>query len=188
MELLQNILRQSKEEKKIVCIYLNGEDIDFWCGYVKDFTDEHVIMVHYTKFGHFDGIIIEQLAAIEQICFDNDYCEAMEFLVKNNSLLYQYNESGTSIEIGANWQYDILEQQLNNTNSIVKIEMDKDTIHCGLVKWLDEDNVILNMLDADGKNEGTSVFKTNDITMIKVNDLESRRRLLLSKWRNNGPQ
>jgi hypothetical protein len=182
MELVNDIFRRSKEENKVISVFLNGEDADFWCGIIQDFNDEFIVINHYTKYGHFDGLIIEQIANIEQVSFESHYCKGMEYLIKNNQQLYRDTEINVEVNLQSNWRYEILEQQLNNANRAVKIEIHGNTIHCGLIKWLDADNVIMNMIEKDGEDDGSSIFKIEDITMIRVNDLDSRRKLLLYKF------
>lgn len=187
MELFKDSFSKSKEEHKVICLYLNGEDSEFWCGYILDYNEEIVIIRHYTKFGMPDGVIIEKIVNIERVRYDNNYCNLMTKLISNPSVLDFKDEIQVDINLTSNWQHDTLEQILNKPNRIVRIEIDKNLIYCGIVKWLDNDNVIIIELDGHGVDEGNSILRIEDITEIRINDLECRRRLLFYKWRNESP-
>ncbi len=113
MELIKDILRRSKEEKKFIGIWLYNDDDGFWSGYVKDFDEEFVFLRHFTKYGKPDGIIVEQIENIESIDFDDDYSNAMEYLIANSEKIDKEPEIELSINDHENWQYEILEQQLS---------------------------------------------------------------------------
>ena len=42
---------------------------------------------------------------------------------------------------------------------------------------------VLHHVAKNGEDQGTSLFKIEDITEISVNDIDDRRRLLLYNWR-----
>ena len=46
-----------------------------------------------------------------------------------------------------------------------------------------EEDFILNCVAKNGEDLGTSLFRMEDVTEIRVNDIDDRRRLLLYKWR-----
>jgi len=183
MELIKDILRRSKEEKKFIGIWLYNDDDGFWSGYVKDFDEAFVFLRHYTKYGKPDGIIVEQIENIESIDFDDDYSNAMEYLIANSEKIDIEPEIELHIKDHENWQYEILEQQLSNNERIVGIQVNRDNFYSGFVTWIDEDNVILNMVGKEGQDQGKTIFKLEDINAIRINDIENRKKLLLYKWK-----
>lgn len=178
-----DILEKSKVEKGFVGIWLYNDDDGFWSGVVQDYTDELVILQHYTKYGKPDGLIIEQISNIESIDFGDDYAKVMEFLIENAHLLDQQPKVALQIKDPAYWQKSILEDFIGDKNTIVRVQINNDSYFSGLVDWCDDESLILEMIGTEGQDEGKSLFKMDDITAIRVNDLENRKKLLLYKWR-----
>jgi hypothetical protein len=46
-----------------------------------------------------------------------------------------------------------------------------------------ETDFILNCVGKLGEDEGTVVYKIEDVTGFKINDIDNRRRAMLYKWR-----
>jgi len=178
-----DILEKSKVEKGFVGIWLYNDDDGFWSGVVQDYTDELVILQHYTKYGKPDGLIIEQISNIESIDFGDDYAKVMEFLIENAHLLDQQPKVALQIKDPAYWQKSILEDFIGDKDTIVRVQINNDSYFSGLVDWCDDESLILEMIGTEGQDEGKSLFKMDDITAIRVNDLENRKKLLLYKWR-----
>lgn len=185
MKLIKNILRESKNEKKIIGIWLYNDDDGFWSGYVKDFNDEFVIIQHYTKYGKPDGLIIEKIDNIESIDFEDHYAKLMEYLIENSEKIDLEAEIELEITDFENWQFEVLQKQLSNEDRIVRIQIN-DNSFSGLVDAIDEHSVILKMIGKEGHNEGKTLFKLEDISTIRINDIDCRKRLLLNKWKNLG--
>ncbi|MCP4177324.1 MAG: hypothetical protein GY756_06125 [bacterium] len=66
---------------------------------------------------------------------------------------------------------------------LVRIQVNRDSYYCGLVDWVNKGNIVLNAVGKEGQDMGKSVYKIDDINSIRINDMESRKRLLLYKWR-----
>jgi hypothetical protein len=183
--MIKEILKSSKEEKKFIGIWVYGDDDGFWSGYVIDYNNDFVYIQHYSKYGKSDGVIIELISNIESIDFNDDYSNAMEFLIQNSQLVDQQE----LIEIPKlnedNWQFELLSGQLNNEERVVRFKMDNGNIYVGLVDKLDKEFVALNCIGKMGENEDFSLFKLEDIQTIRINDIESRKRLLLYNWRKS---
>jgi hypothetical protein len=178
-----SILERSKAEKKFIGVWLYGDGAGFLSGYVKDYTNELFVLQHYTKFGKPDGLIVEKIENIESIDFENDYSRAMEYLTHRSSEIDQEVEAEIDIANSYNWQNNILEALIGNKSRMVTIHINKENFYSGLVEWCDGENLILSIIGTEGQDEGKSVFKIEDINSIRVNDLESRKKLLLYKWR-----
>jgi hypothetical protein len=184
MELLKNLLVSSKNENKILCIYMYGEETDFWCGVIADVGDDYFVMNHYNKYGEKDGLHIERIADIERIDFENDYCAMMSFLIENNKKIQELQLKHLDIISDEKTVYRILEEQLNDDNRIVRIGLTSGNYFVGFVTWIDDESIILQLVDNDGVSTGKSLFALEMIKTIRINDTDAVRRMLLSRWRN----
>ncbi len=182
--MLKEIFKRSKREQRILCIWLYDNEDDFYCGYVKNFDEHFVYIQHFTKYGKPDGTVIEKIENIESIDFDDDYSKAMEYLIANHKLLEtEENIDFSDIDIDESyWQYQILEKQAHNDETVVRIEVNGN-FYSGLVKNIDENFVVINRIGIMGENENLTLFKLEDIESIRINDIENRKKLLLYKWR-----
>lgn len=176
-----DILEKSKREKKFISIWLYGDG--FWFGFVKKFTEDFVLLQHYTKFGKPDGLIILKIENIESIDFEDDYSRAMEYLVENAEKIDQDSEIEIDITHPETWQKDILEDQIGRRDRIVRVQINEDNFYNGFVEWCNDENLILSLIGKDGEDEGKSIYKVEDISSIRINDLENRKRILLYNWR-----
>lgn len=68
---------------------------------------------------------------------------------------------------------------------MASIEINGNDFFSGFVKDISEEDFILNCVAKNGEDLGTSIFKIEDVTEIRVNDIDDRRRLLLYKWRKS---
>jgi len=182
--MISDILKNSKDQRKIIGIWLYGEEDGFLSGYVKHFTEELVFLQHYTSYGKPDGVIIENIENIESIDFDDDYSKDMEYIIAHSDEIDVEPELDFTNTISGNWQFEILDKQLGKKNRIVRIQVDGTNIYSGLVKWIDEESLILNIIGTEGQDEGKTFFKLEDITAIRINDIESRKNLLLYNWKH----
>jgi hypothetical protein len=66
---------------------------------------------------------------------------------------------------------------------MVSFEINGGDFFTGFIKEISEEDFILNCVAKNGEDLGTSLFKIEDITEVRVNDIDDRRRLLLYKWR-----
>ena len=181
--MIQEILEQSKRENKFIGIWTYDDNDGFWSGKVRDFNDTFVFIDHYTKYGKLDGSIVEQIDNIQSIDFNDDYSEFMEYLVNNHQKLDEQGEVKLPLPKTDNWPFEILRQFEGDDQIIVRIQLDDDITYTGLVDKCDEEATILNCINSDGLDEHLSLYKNADIKMIRVNDIEARKRLLLFNWR-----
>lgn len=180
-----DILEQSKNQKKVIGIWLYSSEDGFWSGIVKDFNDELVTIQHYTKYGKPDGLVIEKIANIESIDFDDDYSKAMNYLIRHGDELDLIEKYDFEISNNDRWQHEILGNLIGNRELIARIQVNGNNHYCGLVEWADEDHLILNSIGKEGQDLGKSIYRIDDITAIRVNDLDNRKRLLLYHWRHS---
>ena len=181
--MILDILNKSKNEKKFIGIWLYGDDEGFWSGYVKDYNEDLVILQHYSKYGKPDGVIIEEIENIESIDFDDDYSKAMEYIIDHADELDYESEINLKIKHPDQWQKEILDDQIGKKDRIVRIEVNQENTCSGLVEWSDNNNVVIHRIGKEGQDEGRSLFKIEDISSIRINDIENRKKLMLFNWR-----
>lgn len=183
--MIQEILEQSKRENKFIGIWTYDDGDGFWSGKVRDFNEKFVFIDHYTKYGKLDGTIVEQIENIQTIDFNDDYSEFMEYLVNNHHKLDEQEEVKIPVPKTDNWPFEILKNFEGLNDVIVRIQLEDEMTYTGLVNRCDEESTVLNCIDSDGVDEFFSLYKNEDIQMIRVNDIEARKRLLLFNWRKN---
>lgn len=181
--ILVDILQKSKENKEIISIWKYNDDDGFWAGYVKDFNDELVVIQHYTKYGKSDGIIIEKIEEIKSIDFDDDYAKTLKYVIENSSLIDKEDEFKIKLSDNENWQEEILKQVEGQKEIIVSIEINGSDSYSGFIVFVSESDFIINCVGKFGEDEGKVIYKIEDVTSVRVNDLEGRKRKLLYNWR-----
>lgn len=181
--MIQDILRQSKEKHKFIGVWIYGDDEGFWSGRVQELTEEFVVIEHFTKYGKPDGVVIEAISNIESIDFDDDYSKSMEYLIVNHHLLDEVEEISVKMESLETWPFNLLESLIGNKETIVQIQVNRDSFYSGLVEWVEETELLLRMIGDQGQDNGKSLFKLEDISAVRINNLSNRRKLLLYKWR-----
>lgn len=183
--MILDILEKSKTENKLIAVQLYGGDEGFWCGYVKSYSDEIVIIQHFTKYGKSDGVIAEKIVNIESIDFEDDYSQSMEHIIEHAHEIDFENEITVEIERPDQWQKEMLEANIGSKERIVRVQLNHGNQYSGFVDWCDDENLILGQIDIEGRSGGKTICKIEDITSIRINDIESRKRLLLFNWRKS---
>lgn len=180
--ILFNILKKSKEHKEIIGIWKYSDNDGFWAGYVKDYTEELVTIQHFTKYGKSDGTIVERIENIKSVDFDDDYAKAMQCLIDYSTELDKDDHFELALNENEDWQIGVL-KQIEGTKRIVRLEMNGSDYFSGFVTKLSESDLILRCVGEMGEDEGTVIYRTEDITAIRVNDIENRKRVMLFNWR-----
>ena len=178
------ILQHSKENQSIIAIYNDAGGDNFWAGYIIDFNDEFFTMQHISKYGKKDGILIEPFFNINRIDID-DYCKCLNYLKVHHQELDQENQITFTATSEENWITQFLTQISNQTEYISRIQLNNDSRFSGFIRNLTEEDFELKCVGAEGTDEGSLYFKIDDISSLRVNDLEARRRLLLYNYRRS---
>ncbi len=184
VDIIKEILDDSKKHKKLISVYIYGEE-GFYCGYVADYNDVLLEIVHYTKYGKCDGTLVLRLENIFSINYDDDYSRQMSYLIENTDKFDNISAVKISASKSENWQYDILKDYLLVEESIVCIVVGngEDDFHMGHIFKLDTDFVSMRIITNYGFEEGPSLFRLQDISSIRINDSYSIKALLLYNWR-----
>lgn len=184
--ILIDILQKSKNEQQIIGIRKYGDGDAFWSGYVIDFNEELVQLQHFTKYGKPDGIIIEQLSTIESIDFDDDYSKAMQYIIENNSLLDKQSNKTLNLNDPEDWQLETLLQLEGNKDVLVSVEMNNEHYYTGFLLVVSETDFVMNCIGKMGEDEDKVIYRIEDVTAIRINDMDDRKRKMLYDWRKNG--
>ncbi len=181
--ILHTILQKSKDNKEIISIWQYNSDKGSIVGYVTDISDEYVGFRHFTRFSKQDGIIFIKTANIKNIDFNDDYTKVMECLIEYSNIIDKPSDFSINLNQSVYWQYNALLQLYNSKDQMASFEINGNEFFSGFVKEITEEDFILNCVAKNGEDLGTSLFKIEDVTEIRVNDIDDRRRLLLYKWR-----
>ena len=144
----------------------------------------HLTFQHFTKYGKKDGIIFFQLAQIKNIDFEDQYTKSIAYVIQHSEKIAKENSIEIIILDDENWKNDIL-NQLNKKTEIISSIKVYGEYYTGFILEVDEDSFIIRCIDSLGMDQGLSMFKTEDITDFKLNDIDNRKRLLLYNWRKS---
>jgi hypothetical protein len=159
-----------------------GDVEKFWCGYITDFNEKFIQIQHFSKSGQPDGLILEKIANIESIDTEDDYSLAFQYLIENQDKLIEIKPEKFELPNSENWQYDFLEKY-KMTNQIISMEFEDDFTIYGKINELDLEIVKIETIGDLGDLDGFGNYKINDIKTIRLENIESIKRRLLSEWR-----
>ena len=182
MDLTTKLLTKSKENKSFLSIWTYNDDEKFWFGKILDFNDELVIIQHYTKYGKKDGIIVAKISEIISIDFEDDYSKAMNYIIENSEELANEREFIFDYLEKENWKKTLLNQLINRKDIITSVEIN-DEYFSGFIIEVDDENFIIKCVGSLGEDEGNALYKIEDLTGFKINDIDNRKRLMLFNWR-----
>ncbi len=84
-----------------------------------------------------------------------------------------------------NWMNQFLKQIADQTEYVSRLQLNNDSRFSGFIRNLTEEDFELKCVGAEGTDEGSLYFKIDDVSSIRVNDLEARRRLILYNYRRS---
>ena len=184
MNIFSKILEDSLNKNKYLSIWIYSDEETFWCGKIISFTNEIITFQHYTKYGKKDGIIFIELSQIKNIDFDDEYTKSIAYVIENSERIARENPIDLTIINDDNWKIEILNQLNKKTTFISSIKVYGD-YYSGFIIEVDEDSFVLKCIDTLGIDQGLSMFRIEDITEFKLNDIDNRKRFLLYNWRKS---
>ena len=181
--ILQSILQKSRENKEIISIWQYNTDKGSLVGYITEINEEYIGFRHFTRFGKQDGIIFIKVANIKNVDFNDDYVKVMECLIEYSDIIDKPSDFTINLNQAENWQFNAILQLHKAKDQMASFEINGSEFFTGFVKDISDEDFILNCIAKNGEDLGTSLFKIEDVTEVRVNDIDDRRRLLLYKWR-----
>lgn len=183
MSILNQILERSKENKELIGLWKYNDDDTFWCGHVIDFNETLIKIQHYTKYGKPDGIIVSVIANIKSVDFNDEYIKAMKVVIDYSSVLEKEDPTPFILPETEDWDYEILKQMEGNYEKITSVEISHSDYFSGFISKVSETDFVLNCVGRLGEDEGPVLYKIEDVTGFKINDIDNRKRAMLYKWR-----
>ena len=183
MEIITKILEKSKLNKELLGLWKYNDEDSFWCGYIIDYNETLIKIQHYTKYGKPDGIIIAQLANIKSVDFDDDYAKAMQVVIDYADEIEKEANFDITLSENDNWDFEIIKKLEGNFDILSSIEISNSDYFSGFITEVTETDFIIRCVGKMGEDEGSVIYKIEDITGFKINDIDNRKRCLLYKWR-----
>jgi len=181
--MLNELLEKSKINKKVIGVRLY-DDTGFLCGIVIDYNDDIVQLQNYTEYGQLDGVGLEEISQIERIDFNDEYTNSIEYLIKNQDKLLEPEFKSRFFEdlLEDDWQNLAITPYVNEKNFLICIQINQDIIYRGFIEQINEAHFTFKCIGNLGEDKGISMFKFEDVSSLKINDLECRKRFLLYQW------
>ena len=183
MEIITKILERSKLSTKLLGLWKYTDQDSFWCGSLIDYNETLIKIQHYTKYGKPDGIIIAQLANIKSVDFDDDYAKAMQVVIDYADEIEKETNFYINLSENDNWDFEIIKKLEGNFDILSSIEISNSDYFSGFITEVTETDFIIRCVGKMGEDEGSVIYKIEDITGFKINDIDNRKRCLLYKWR-----
>lgn len=178
------VLQHSKENQVVIAIFNDASDSNFWAGYIVDFNDDFFIMQHISSYGKKDGLLIEPYYKISRIDVD-DYCKCLNYLKDHHQELEEESNLEFAIDKGEGWLMSLLRILNNETHYITRIQIRNNNRFSGFISNLGEEDFELKCIGSEGTDEGLLYFQIEDVTSLRIDDLDARKRLLLYHYRRS---
>jgi len=183
MEITTRILERSKLNKELIGLWKYDDEDSFWCGYVIDYNESLVKIQHFTKYGKPDGIIISQISSIQSIDFDDDYAKAMQVVIDYANIIEKEDIIDFPLSEEKNWDYEFIKHLEGNYNTLTSVEINNSSYYSGFIVEVSATDFVLKCIGKMGEDEGSVIYKIEEVTGLKINEIDNRKRSLLYKWR-----
>jgi hypothetical protein len=182
MNILTELLEKSKNTKELLSFTKYGDET-FWFGYIAEYSEEHIAIQHYTKYGKNDGIIIHSLSGFQRIDYHDDYSKAMQSVIDYSEEIHKPNKIVLNLDESENFYSNILRQFIKEKNIVISIQINNDEYSTGYIEEISETDFSMICVGKMGEDLGISILKIEDITSVQIDDIDNRKRNLLYKWR-----
>lgn len=183
MSIFNEIFEKSKENKELIAIRKYNDEDSFWCGYVVDYNDTLLKIQHFTSYGKLDGLLIFQIDEIKHLDFNDDYCKSMQVVIDYSNELEKEESIDLPLPNSEDWNFQILKKMESNHDIITSFQINNSDYYTGFILTVSDTQFIIQCIGKIGENDGTSIFKIEDVTGFHINDIDNRKRALLYKWR-----
>ena len=163
------IFEKLKNNKELVCLYCNKYNLEnFMCGYILGYDNNFVLFNGVTPDGEDDGIILRKQDDIVMLEYCNLYTEELKKVVLSSGYKLQK-------ELNKNIMMDIL-SYAKERNLIVSIQLKNSAVIAiqGFVYSFSDVILIVHSVDTNGYDDGFSVCKLNDITLLSFDGIEEK--------------
>ena len=182
--MILDIIETSKQTRNLIGFNYYGSDKGFYCGYVLEYSEDFVIIQHFSKFGATDGILAHKISDIQYFETDNPYINGIQLFIKNQDKIQKQTYSLPKNKDIAESFSNLFESFIGNKEYLIKFELTDGEIYFGFIEWCDENSFSIISIDNDGLINGKSIFKFEDLKLYWIDGLESRKRQILYKSKN----
>jgi hypothetical protein len=107
----------------------------------------------------------------------------MQCVIDYSEQLDKEDETIIPISDSESWQFEILQQMEGNYEKVISVEINGSDYFSGFIHEVSENDFIIHCVGKLGEDEGTVIYKIEDVTGFKINDIDNRKRAMLFKWR-----
>lgn len=173
MTLLNNALIQRK------LIGVNTPEIN-WdeliIGYITEINDDCIIINEVDEYGTFIGNTLIRINDILHICSDSRYIRDLHDL-QNHNCIFNPNLRKTIWEKSEKLKHYLNELKENGKISTLFFEDDRFVI--GIILEIDPEFCLIKNIGKNGKEEGLTCYRIDDIIGLKYDDLIMQKVLFL---------
>lgn len=171
---MKQIFEQRKSQGVLCEIYCDADFSKFSAGIIQAVDDGWILMSSFTPEGKPDGYFCNHIEAVCRVNTDTVYLKNLQKLMR---------ETGTRpmlspVPLRKDGIFPSVLQYLLETKKICTVEIldDSDLTLSGILREWRDDCLLIDTLDAQGRKDGLSVLKTEDISCISF-DGEAERQL-----------
>ena len=182
--MMNDIIAEAKPKKECLEFYSNEEKpTNFLCGYPLEVSKDAMIVASMAPNGMYDGYIYLEKSSIFRIGINTRY-------IKNIEQLYSFHKQ-THKAIGC--KNDLLARSLlefaRREGYMVSVELFHLEVKdiCGFVQTCSQDEVVIQLFNLDGEEDGTAVFCYETISAISC-DTEDEIKMRLIHEIKKGTQ
>ena len=182
--MILDIIENSKNKRTLIGFNFYSSRNGFYCGFVLDYTDDFVVIQHFTRFGFYDGLLAHKLSDIQYYETDTVYLNGIQLLINNNRKIVEQTYRLKNDKTRTTSFTNLFESFIADKNYLVKFELTDEEVYFGFVEWCDDYCFSIINIDSDGLVIGKAVFKFEDLKLYWIDDLECRKRKLLYDSKN----
>ena len=175
--MIRNLLLKAYEQQKIISI--NTDDIE-WdesiIGYIAEIDDTYFTLNEIDEYGIFIGYTTFAISNVNYVQPDDWYMRNLQIMHENQSS-FNPNLQVTIWKIGK----DLIPHLgiLKGNEKITKFFFEDDNFVIGIVLDSDDDFLLIKNIGQDGKEEGITCYRINDIIGLRYDGLSEQKIKLL---------
>lgn len=159
-------LRVARQQHMIASLYVEPDDPDaFHAGYVEAVTARHVLLWSVTPWGQKDGWMLRRTEDVLQVFMGDDYEVRLQMLLEMHEETYAPLLPEAPAE-DADLMAVVL-GHIQQSGEVLSI-MTKEDTYTGIITYLDDLRLSMDVYDFFGAVEGPQSFPLRDITMLTL--------------------